>query len=192
MERTVKKFAPHHAEYGNPDDTNGAEAKAYLAEAELLLAQAKSPPPAPSSQPDHAGKREGPGKDPKSQAILAKLEQPIAMSFGTETPLEDFLKYIKQATTEPNYPGIPIYVDPMGLQEADKTMTSTVQLELEGIPLRRTLQLAFSRSAWCISSMMDSWSSLPRSRKIRDCDPLRTSLRLSFRNKTSWNAATCL
>ena len=93
------------------------------------------------------------------------------MSFGTETPLEDFLKYIKQATTEPNYPGIPIYVDPLGLQEADKTMTSTVQLESRVFHSGGPSSSRFSRSAWCISSMMDSWSSLPRSRKIRDCDP---------------------
>ncbi len=70
------------------------------------------------------------------------LEEPIAMSFPNETPLEDILKYIKQATTGPKSSGITIYVDPLGLQEADKTLTSPVSLDLEGIPLRRTLQLA--------------------------------------------------
>jgi hypothetical protein len=66
------------------------------------------------------------------------------MSFQEETPLEDVLKYIKQATTSaPDFPaGIPIYVDPVGLQEAEKSMTSTIRfIDLEGIPLRRTLQL---------------------------------------------------
>ena len=37
--------------------------------------------------------------NPKSKAILKKLEEPISMSFDDETPLEDVLKYIKQATT---------------------------------------------------------------------------------------------
>ena len=74
--------------------------------------------------------------------ILAKLEEPISMSFTEDTPLEDVLKYIKQATTTPTYAGIPIYVDPLGLQEAEKSMTSTVRnMDLEGVPLRRTLQL---------------------------------------------------
>ena len=31
--------------------------------------------------------------------ILEKLEEPISMSFAEETPLEDVLKYVKQATT---------------------------------------------------------------------------------------------
>ena len=57
------------------------------------------------------------------------------MSFNEETPLEDVLKYIKQATTTKTYAGIPIYVDPGGLEEVDQTMTSTVtQLDLEGDP----------------------------------------------------------
>jgi hypothetical protein len=86
------------------------------------------------------------GKDPKSRIILAHLEEPVSMSFAEHTPLEDVLKYVKQATTSPTYAGIPIYVDPIGLQEAEKTMTSTVgNMELEGVPLRRTLQLLLSQ-----------------------------------------------
>jgi RNA polymerase sigma factor (sigma-70 family) len=143
LDRMVK-LARAQESAGNPDDADGAEARAYLAEAELLLAQAKTPRPAPAPAPEaaYASKGQGPGKDVRSQAILAKLEQPIAMSFASETPLEDVLKYIKQATQGPNEAAIPIYVDPIGLQEAEKSMTSTVQLDLEGVPLRRTLQLA--------------------------------------------------
>ena len=76
-----------------------------------------------------------------------KLDHPITMSFLEETPLEDVLKYIKQATVSPDFKnGIPIYVDPVGLQEAEKSMTSTVRnLDLEGVPLRRTLQLALKQ-----------------------------------------------
>jgi RNA polymerase sigma factor (sigma-70 family) len=133
--------------------TDRAEAAAILAEAQLWLAQAKSgketpearkeshekpslPAPAPGSKP---------GKDARSLAVLAKLEEPVAMSFANETPLEDILKYIKQATTGPNFAGIPIYVDPIGLQEAERTLNSTVQIDLEGVPLRRTLQLALKQ-----------------------------------------------
>jgi hypothetical protein len=85
---------------------------------------------------------EGRGKDQKSRMILEKLEEPISMVFAEGTALEDILKYIHPATTSRTYMGIPIYVDPIGLQEAEKSMTSTVRnMDLEGVPLRRTLQL---------------------------------------------------
>ena len=41
--------------------------------------------------------------------------------------------------------GIPIYVDPQALREADKTLASTVSIELEGVPLRRSLQLVLAQ-----------------------------------------------
>ena len=91
------------------------------------------------------GDNEARGKDPRSLKIIAKLEEPISMSFASETPLDDVLKYIKQATTTPTFSGIPIYVDPVGLQEAERSLNSTVQLDLEGIPLRRTLQLMLTQ-----------------------------------------------
>jgi len=80
-------------------------------------------------------------RDAKTRSIQAKLDQPIAMSFPNETPLEDVLKYIKTATQDANDTGIPIYVDPLGMQEADKTLTSPVSIDLEGVPLKRTLRL---------------------------------------------------
>ena len=74
------------------------------------------------------------------------------MSFADPTPLEDVLKYIKQATTTPNYAGIPIYVDPMGLEEATATLDSTVTLDLEGVPLKTTLRLMLKQIglAYCV------------------------------------------
>jgi len=80
-------------------------------------------------------------RDAKTKAIITKLNEPISMSFSTETPLEDVLKYIKSATQGPNDAGIPIYVDPVGLQEAEKTLTSPITLDLEGVPLKATLRL---------------------------------------------------
>ncbi len=91
------------------------------------------------------GEENGRGKDPKSLQILKKLEEPISMSFANETPLDDVLKYIKQATTTPTFAGIPIYVDPHGLQEAERSLNSTVTIDVEGIPLRRTLQLMLTQ-----------------------------------------------
>ena len=119
-------------ESGNPDETIDAEAKGFLSEAELVLAKANPRQPATR---DHQLRpaRAGTGKDPKSLAILAKLEEPIAMSFPNETPLEDVLKYIKQATPD-RTTRASRSTSTLGLQEAEKTLTSPVQLDLEGIP----------------------------------------------------------
>jgi hypothetical protein len=86
------------------------------------------------------------GGDEKTKRILEKLDEPISMSFIEETPFEDVLKYIKQATTTATYSGIPIYADPIGLSKADKTMASTVRnMDLEGVPLKRTLSLLLNQ-----------------------------------------------
>ena len=84
--------------------------------------------------------------DDKSQRILEKLNESVSMSFSEDTPLEDVLKYIKQATTSSTYSGIPIYVDPLGLQEAEKSMTSTVRnIDLNGVALRVSLKLLLNQ-----------------------------------------------
>jgi hypothetical protein len=125
-----------------------ARIKAYVAEGEMWAAQAST---GPSEQPPARERREGtgddagPGKDPRSRQILAKLEDPISMSFANETPLDDVLKYIKQATTTKEYSGIQIYVDPIGLQEAERSLNSAVTIDLDGVPLRRTLQLVLAQ-----------------------------------------------
>ena len=81
-----------------------------------------------------------------NQEILKKLDQPIPMHFNEDTPLEDVLRYIRQATADVNFPGIPMYVDPVGLQNAGKTMTSTVRnLNLGAIPVRDGLRLCLKQ-----------------------------------------------
>ncbi|WP_337176833.1 sigma-70 family RNA polymerase sigma factor [Paludisphaera sp.] len=123
--------------------SGAAEARAMLAEAELWAARGDDSPgsDAPRAAGPAAGS-DGPGDpDARSAAILKELEAPLWMSFPDETPLEDVLKYIRQATERDGRPTIPIYVDPIGLNEADKTMTSPVSIDLAGVPLRRTLQL---------------------------------------------------
>ena len=85
------------------------------------------------------------GRDTKSKMILAMLEEPLSMSFANETPLEDVLKYIKSATQGPNDTGIQIYVDPVGLNAAEKTMTSPVTLDVDGVPLKTTLRLMLNQ-----------------------------------------------
>lgn len=96
--------------------------------------------------------------DAQTTAILKRLEQPVLMSFAKETPLSDVLKYIKQATTESGakgtheYAGIPIYVDPKGLKEAEVKLSAPVVLDLEGVPLKTTLRLILKQLdlAYCV------------------------------------------
>ena len=78
---------------------------------------------------------------PKTKAVLAQLDEPISMSFANETPLEDVLKYITQATTTATALGIPIVVDAIGLEEVEKKLQSTVTLDLLDVPLKTTLRL---------------------------------------------------
>jgi hypothetical protein len=55
------------------------------------------------------------------------------------------LESIKSATEGPNDSGIPIYLDPIGLQEAEKTPTSPVAIDVNGVPLKTTLRLLLSQ-----------------------------------------------
>jgi hypothetical protein len=64
------------------------------------------------------------------------------MPFRNETPLEDVLAHIQAQTKSQELPdGIPIYVDPVGLNEAEKTMTSPITFDVKGIALRESLRL---------------------------------------------------
>ena len=73
------------------------------------------------------------------RAVLAKLNDPIPLHFK-KTPLEEVLKFIKKATQGPNDSGLPIHIDPVGLQETEKTMNSLVSVDSkEKEPLRESL-----------------------------------------------------
>jgi RNA polymerase sigma factor (sigma-70 family) len=130
----------------DPDRNSIAEAEYYRLAAELWLARARAGtdplvPGAASGDRPISGQGDAPGTDPRSRALVARLEEPIPMHFPTETPLEEVVKYIRQATAGPDGEGIPIYVDPWGLQMQEKTMKSPITIDLAGVPLRRTLKL---------------------------------------------------
>jgi hypothetical protein len=74
--------------------------------------------------------------------ILKVLNRPIPLHFPKQTPLEDAIKAIQEATKGPDGHVIAIYVDPLGLQEVEKTMQSPISINLEGAPLRTSLTLA--------------------------------------------------
>jgi hypothetical protein len=77
--------------------------------------------------------------DENDQAILARLAEPVELHFN-KAPLIDVLKFIKGATQGPNDSGIPIYVDPVGLLEAEQTTSSPASIDAEGVPLKTSLK----------------------------------------------------
>ena len=86
-------------------------------------------------------------KSPKSQAILKRLDEPITLHFPNETPLEEVLKHIKDTAKDADGKKLPVYVDPIGLQEAERTLTSPVNIDLEDVPLKSVLT-AHAQAAW--------------------------------------------
>jgi hypothetical protein len=85
------------------------------------------------------------GSGAANARIMAVLEQPIAMPFPYPTPIHDVLRYVTLATATPTQPGIPIYLDPLGLQEAERTPTSTVKIDLVGVSLKTSLRLCLEQ-----------------------------------------------
>lgn len=135
------------------DKDERAVTEYYRLEAELWLAQAKAgkePNISGTGRGDRPGigKNAQPGTDPKSQALLARLEESIPMKFANPTPLEEVLKYIQSATAGAHGEGIPIYVDPVDFSGSEeninmheKIMQTPITMDLEGVPLRRVLKL---------------------------------------------------
>jgi hypothetical protein len=91
-------------------------------------------------------------RDPKTEAIIEALTGPDLLSVRTDSTLEDVLKELKLRTVKtPNLPkfagipvfqlaaGIPIYVDPLGLQEAQVTLTAKVKQVEVGPSANRSL-----------------------------------------------------
>lgn len=78
--------------------------------------------------------------------VWAILDQPIDLPFPHETSLGEVIQHLKQATASDDHKsGIPIYVDPVGLTEAEQTLDSPVVIDLEGIALRTSLGLLLSQ-----------------------------------------------
>jgi len=79
-------------------------------------------------------------RDPQTKVILDKLEEKIDLTFE-KAPLEDVLKHIKKTTSKgQDGKGIPIYVDPLGLLEAEKTLTTPISFTAKGKPLKSSLE----------------------------------------------------
>jgi len=87
---------------------------------------------------------EAPPKSVDEFKTYFKLQEKVPMNFPKGTALGDVIKYIRQATIDEKYgfpKGLPIFVDPIGLQDADKTMADTIEFEFEGMRLAKSLRL---------------------------------------------------
>jgi RNA polymerase sigma factor (sigma-70 family) len=150
--------------------TTGAGVWAYQAPRSRARPETPAILPSPATAPGSAAVRSGReaiavlapqvaarDRTPKTRAILAKLQEPVSMSFANETPLADVLKYIQSATQGPNDTGVPIYLDPQALKEKKiDPAAAVVSMDLEGIPVSTTLRLALKQLdlAYCVKDGM--------------------------------------
>jgi hypothetical protein len=77
--------------------------------------------------------------------ILRALERTVPMRFPQETPLKKVLEYIAASTRDPDGYKIPVYVDPDALRDVEKSIESPVTIDLDGVPLRTSLDLVLNQ-----------------------------------------------
>ena len=82
----------------------------------------------------------------RTEQINSLLKQKIDLGLPKDPSLEQFLKAIKRATSNKDYPGIPIYVSPDGMDYAGMTLRSRVIIEPGEKILAETLQQALKRT----------------------------------------------
>ena len=74
-----------------------------------------------------------------------KLHATSEIKVRREAPFEDFLDAVRKATKGPNDKVVPIYVEPAALQEAEKTMSSPVTVDVEDVPVSTILALVLKQ-----------------------------------------------
>ncbi len=84
--------------------------------------------------------------DAKDEKIWFLLAMPAPTDFGGTTTLSEILRKVTKATRVAKRSGVPIYVDPAGLEAAHLTMSVPVSVSVEsGLPLRTALALALQQ-----------------------------------------------
>lgn len=140
--RALVKEEPAMANFRSEGEPHPRAAELALVDAEILLHQVRGGMNvAARSQP--GGLLEEDEDDlARNEALRQILNRPLSMPFPNETPLEEVLKYIRTATMgEKMQNGIPIYVDPKGLEDVEKTMASPITFQMEDVKLKTSLRL---------------------------------------------------
>jgi RNA polymerase sigma factor (sigma-70 family) len=101
-------------------------------------AAASVPPQAPAN-PGRTEEKPAERRPVTTLQILEKLKKPIDAEFPQGITLEQLLKLIKQQSTDAEFPGIPIYVSPLGLQDVNASMTSKVVINVKQKPIHDIL-----------------------------------------------------
>ena len=113
----------------------GGDGKAQPAAAPTLSAQKKS---TVQEVPEEVVLRE------KTRQIEKQLDLRIDAEFPKGVTLEALLKHIKQETTTAKPPGIPIYVSPVGMNDARQSMSTMVFVDSKQKSVRLILNQALS------------------------------------------------
>jgi RNA polymerase sigma factor (sigma-70 family) len=78
----------------------------------------------------------------KTKQVEKQLDLRIDAEFPKGIALVDLLKHVKQETTKAQPPGLPIYVNPIGLEELKRVMGFIVTVNHKQQPVRNILQQA--------------------------------------------------
>jgi RNA polymerase sigma factor (sigma-70 family) len=78
----------------------------------------------------------------KTKQVEKQLDLRIDAEFSKGIALGDLLKHVKQETTKAQPPGLPIYVNPIGLEELKRVMGFIVTVNHKQQPVRSILQQA--------------------------------------------------
>ncbi len=71
--------------------------------------------------------------DAMTRQIRERLKQVIEIDFDHPSPtLDKLLKHIKQSSTDPTFPRIPIYVDPVGLAQVSARLENRISIPKKG------------------------------------------------------------
>ena len=91
-------------------------------------------------------------ENPNTKAVMDALDQPLTFRTTEESTLRDILKQIKESLTTADGKKVPIYVDPNGLKDAEVVLESSIQIDLEDVPVKFSLRLMLKqlRLAYCV------------------------------------------
>jgi RNA polymerase sigma factor (sigma-70 family) len=136
----VAGLAPRFATGGPPETDQDKKKEPAPARTTTAGTDVRRP-----DSPNIARRRDA-ATDRRTEAILDKLDVPVAVHFPKETTLREFLDFVRLQTKSEDIPnGIPIYLDPVALGEAEKTIDSPITIDLEGVLLRITIRLALQQ-----------------------------------------------
>ena len=86
----------------------------------------------------------------------------IDAEFPENATLEQLLKHIRKVTTDASFPGIPIYVDPIGLAEANSDHVAEIKLDYKNLPIPQNIKSVLDLRSW------SEWTFVRCPRRLHD------------------------